>query len=186
MKIIIFFSVPFTINKSGIIRTAGRLDRDSGRKWYAFKVIASDNGSPPQITSTYVAVILDDINDIPPKFSRSEYHHMVASQFPSGTEVATPFAYDDIDTTPTTYQYSLLGGRPGYFEIDRKTGVVTSTAMLSSLQSETMEFTIHALDLYNRELQASAPLTITIVGPSKEPCCCKPPCGKNSTSAVPP
>ena len=103
--------MPFSIDsKTGVIVTTARLDCDGGApRYFTFSVMARDHGDPPKTTTAYVGVIVDDINDNPPQFTQDVYEHSVSDVFPPHTIVATPFAFDDIDSSQTIYHYEMKG-----------------------------------------------------------------------------
>ena len=172
------FTVPFAIKNDGSLVTTKRIDRDAGYEYFRFTVHATDTGAPPHNTSQEVGIIVDDINDNPPHFTMDTYQHMVASNFPASTIIATPFAFDDVDKTDSVYQYSLLGGTPGYFYIDQQTGVIRTTDLARSLKSGKLEFKVVAQDLYNKTLTAEAKLNIQIIQTKqgRKSTCCRVPC----------
>lgn len=170
--------VPFAIKNDGSIITTQRIDRDAGYEYFRFTVHATDNGTPSHNTSQEVGIIVDDINDNPPHFTMDTYQHMVSSNFPASTIIATPFAFDDVDKIDSVYQYSLLGGTPGYFYIDQQTGIIRTTDLARSLKSGKLEFKVVAQDLYNKTLTAEAKLNIQIMQTKqgRKSTCCRVPC----------
>lgn len=179
-------AVPFTIDSdTGELRSATTLDYDGGGRTYMFTVVARDDGDPQRTSEVVVGVILDDINDNPPRFAQPRYHHRVHTIFPAGTVVATPFAYDDVDTSNSVYRYELLGEGAGeFFYIAEHTGVVRTTARLRDIRRNRVEYKLVARDVYNSRLQAEAALVIDIFKQTNVPsCCCKVPCSRNASSS---
>uniref|UniRef100_A0A0L8GQ41 Cadherin domain-containing protein n=1 Tax=Octopus bimaculoides TaxID=37653 RepID=A0A0L8GQ41_OCTBM len=164
--------VPFTLKNDGSIITTKVIDRDAGYEHFRFTVHATDTGSPPHNTSQEVGIIVNDINDNPPHFTMETYQHMVSTNFPGSTIVATPFAFDDVDKTDSVYQYKLHGKNPGYFYINDQTGVVRTTNLARNLKAGMMEFTIVAQDMYNKSLTAEAKLIVRVM----KKFCCRVPC----------
>ncbi|XP_067676182.1 cadherin-related tumor suppressor-like [Haliotis asinina] len=156
-------AVPFKVEADGSITCSERIDRDHGPKYYTFKVRATDNGTPPFNVTRDISVIVDDINDNPPKFPLPKYKHMVSDIFPPRTVVATPFAFDNVDETDSVYHYTMKGDNLGYFHINEKTGVVVTTDMASTLDPQTITYQIEAVDLYNKSLKAVTELEIQVI-----------------------
>ncbi|XP_046553353.1 protocadherin Fat 4-like [Haliotis rubra] len=166
-------TVPFKVEADGAITCSERIDRDHGPKYYTFKVRATDKGTPPFNVTRDISVIVDDINDNPPKFPLPKYKHMVSDVFPPRTVVATPFAFDNVDERDSVYHYTMKGDNLGYFHINEKTGVVVTTDMASTLDPQTITYQIEAVDLYNKSLKAVTELEIQViesVTPSNSTC----------------
>ena len=178
-----YIPAPFVIDsRTGEIRTSAILDFDTGVRAYTFIVVAKDTGDPQKTGQTSVGVILEDINDNPPRFTQEKYHHMVSNMFPAGTEVATPFAYDDVDSANSVYLYSLEGVDAGlYFYIDERSGIVRTTEEFAQISAKRVNFTIHAQDMYNSRLAAKSKLRIDIYHQGGTKCCCKVPCDSSRT-----
>ncbi|CAL8401136.1 unnamed protein product [Boreogadus saida] len=69
---------------TGIITTATALDFESEPK-PSMLVVATDNGRPPLSSTATVDIVLQDINDNTPVFSRSFYNASVKENTPAGT-----------------------------------------------------------------------------------------------------
>ena len=153
---------------SGILKTAGRLDYDKGKKAYTFKICASETNkkSPACATGTGIVVVfVKDKNDNPPVFSQDVYRHSVSSVFPLATTVATPFAYDNVDTLDSSYSYAILKtDHVLYVGIDRQTGVVTLNENFENIPENEvyLEYTLVATDNDNKKLVAKATLGIKV------------------------
>ena len=77
--------MPFRVDSAtGEIRSTALLDFDQGARSFTFKVAAHDLGTPPLTSQVSVGVILDDINDNPPRFTQPVYQHKVHTMFPPG------------------------------------------------------------------------------------------------------
>ena len=75
--------------------------------------------------------------------------------------MATPFAYDDIDSLPGRYTYSLEG--PGaYVTISTSDGVVRTTEALSGVMARMVEYSVVAMDRDNPRLKAVTRLVIDV------------------------
>ena len=178
-KIIIL--VPFKIDRlSGVLKTTGRLDYDKGRKAYTFKICTSETNKKSHACATgngIVVVFVKDKNDNPPVFSQDVYRHSVSSVFPVGTTVATPFAYDSVDTLDSNYSYAILKtdrvlktdhvlktDQVLYVDIGKKTGVVTLNENFENIPENEvyLEYMLVATDNDNKKLVAKATLSIKV------------------------
>lgn len=138
---------------------------------------AKDHGSPPKESEAFVGVILEDINDNPPKFTQKVYHHTIVDFFPPWTIVATPFAFDDVDSSNSIYHYAMEDSNSGiYLYIDPDSGLVRTTDKLKQLNATQVEYTIVATDVFNPKLTATAKLVVDIYHSSPKECCCIVPC----------
>ena len=172
---VIIILVPFKIDRvSGVLKTAGRLDYDKGKKAYTFKICTSETNKKSQACATgngIVVVFVKDKNDNPPVFSQDVYRHSVSSVFPAGTTVATPFAYDSVDTLDSSSSYAILKSdhvlktdQVLYVDIDKKTGVVTLNENFENIPENEvyLEYTLVATDNDNKKLVAKATLSIKV------------------------
>ena len=124
---------------------------------------------------------------------------MVSDVFPVGTVVATPFAYDDVDTTPSFYSYKLhlqgvLGSDGRRLDLDPSaslpltiqsvTGqVIVNEDLRRFPDMDRMDFAVEAVDMRDKKLRATARLIVQVAhGPiSGEGCCCIVPCNNATT-----
>ena len=149
---------------------------------YTFTVKAKDHGSPPYEAEAYIGVILEDINDNPPVFTQKVYHHSVSDLFPPWTTVATPFAFDDVDSSNSIYHYDMQGPDAGmYLFMDPDTGVVRTTDKLKQTNATQVEYNLVATDVFNPSLVAKSKLVVDMYHTQIKACCCIVPC-KSSTS----
>ena len=78
---------------------------------YVF-VAAKDRGVPPRIGKTRVAVVIEDINDTPPKFEKDSYYEFVSENIPVGTTIAMLQATDADSPANTDLMYSFTKSSP--------------------------------------------------------------------------
>ena len=163
-----YYTVPFKIDqKSGILKTTRKLDYDKGQKAYTFKVCTSERykSHSCRTEAGIVVVFVKDKNDNAPVFSQTIYRHSVASVFPMGTVVATPFAYDSVDSIVSTYSYEIMGNRKEmYVDIDRNTGVVKLNENFETIADNVvfLDYILVARDISNKKLFAKAKLNIKV------------------------
>ena len=171
-----FVAVPFRVDpQTGILRTTRRLDYDTGDRVFTLKICTSSlrTRKRKRKCKTEVGLInvfIRDINDNPPVFSQSIYKHSVASMFPIGTTVASPFAYDIIDTVVSNYTYSIQSNdATQYVDIDPKSGIVTLNTNFRSIKESVshLEYTLFARDNKKRHLYGKAILSIQVFHPER-------------------
>ena len=99
-------NLPFGINsQTGDLYLTRKLDRETVNQ-YVFHVKAEDKGRPPMSSQTKVTVNVGDINDNPPRFSKSIYFGSVEENAGFGTTIVQVTATDP-DLGQTTIFYSL-------------------------------------------------------------------------------
>uniref|UniRef100_A0A8C5B076 Protocadherin-16 n=1 Tax=Gadus morhua TaxID=8049 RepID=A0A8C5B076_GADMO len=155
---------------TGIITTATALDFESEPK-PSMLVVATDNGRPPLSSTATVDIVLQDINDNTPVFSRSFYNASVKENTPAGTcflEVGEPsrnplFLFPppiplslspstalrlslSLPSLPPHYRlHPLLVGDPeGYFTVDRTSGSVRTALPLDHETRPSLELEVQA------------------------------------------
>ncbi|KAG0414954.1 hypothetical protein HPB47_007882, partial [Ixodes persulcatus] len=115
----------FSIDEtSGIVMLNRPLDREE-RATFNLTVQASDHGTPQLSSLATLLVVVQDVNDNPPEFSRKFYHAVVSEASAVGVEVLKVLATsrDSGLNAEVTYFFSA-GNELGHFSIDAKTGSV--------------------------------------------------------------
>ena len=93
------------------------LDFDNGIRKFELNIIAKDRGVPPHQTNTTLSIFIDDVDDLPPMFTREAYYTRVKEFFSiTGKAIHKPLkieppveAYDQ-DSLNSTLQYSIVSG----------------------------------------------------------------------------
>lgn len=104
--------------------TAKILDREAQAK-YQLQITAQNRGST---TAGYcnLTIIVDDENDNNPNFEQSKYEATLLEDVPLGTKVLTAKAHDADMGVNAKITYSLANQTVNVFQIDNKTGVITT------------------------------------------------------------
>lgn len=103
------------------------------------------------------------MNDHNPEFERQFYRVSVAENLPIGTKVLTPVVTDKDIGPNSLIRFSLLGDKVERFNIDNKTGVITTAVVLDREDVPIYHFTLMAQDSSVTEPRAAAVnLTITV------------------------
>ena len=101
----------FRINgKSGQITVDknAKFDRET-RSRFSLIILATDRGTPARTGTTTVMVIIDDVNDSPPKFTEPNFKKAVCENVAEGSIVANCSA---VDLDENSYlKYKIVGVR---------------------------------------------------------------------------
>ena len=111
---------------SGIIRTAGNLDREA-KDLYILNISGIDGGLNPNSAYCTVAIRIIDINDNVPVFTESGYEASVIESAPVGSTVILIKAVDPDQGVAGTVTYTMSSDT---FGIDKFTGSVDTTQLL--------------------------------------------------------
>ena len=120
----------FRINSDGDIFVSGEIDREENSQ-YILTITAQDHGQPPFSSQSKVKIIIDDINDNTPQFTRARYQERVLETFQVGQIIANVSAVDrdSGDNGRITYRITY-GNRAHKFALDALTGEMTLIAPL--------------------------------------------------------
>lgn len=105
--------------------TARPLDRESQSK-YSLTVTAHDQGDPTLQSSCNLTVSVEDQNDNDPKFKQDMYSAAIFEDVPVDTSVLKVQATDEDIGVNSRIIYSLANESQWLFQIDNKTGVITT------------------------------------------------------------
>ncbi|XP_015435266.1 PREDICTED: cadherin-related tumor suppressor [Dufourea novaeangliae] len=146
----------FRINAStGDIFLLRPLDRELVPE-YTHTLEAMDTGSPPLTGAGIIRIVVLDVNDHSPEFTRQEYKAMVTENSASGTWVTKPHATDKDEGLNAKIRYSLLGENSERFTADPDTGEVFTVVPLDREQTSVYHLTLVAQDSSPTEPRASA------------------------------
>lgn len=107
--------------------SARPLDRES-HPIYQLLIMAQDRGSPvPLRGSCNLTVTVRDQNDSDPIFERPRYTARIREDASIGTVVLTIKATDADSGINAKLVYSLANESQSLFDVDEKTGVITTT-----------------------------------------------------------
>nr|XP_046916120.1 protocadherin Fat 4-like isoform X2 [Dermatophagoides farinae] len=110
-------------------------------------IAAKDKGTPPRIGKTMVAVIIQDINDSPPKFEKEVYYHFISEDSAVGM-ILTELKASDADSTALTnlvYSFSKNTGNVP-FAINPDNGIVNVSRQLDVSESQQYSITVEVFD----------------------------------------
>ncbi|XP_046380464.2 protocadherin Fat 1-like isoform X3 [Haliotis rufescens] len=112
-------------SETGVIITKKKLDYERRTDFY-FLAVAIDCGIPALNSTVVVHIILMDLNDNAPHFSRTYYECRITDQAKRGQLVTKVVAYDDDQSNTGTLFYSIVNGNEKKtFAIDSSCGLIT-------------------------------------------------------------
>ncbi|XP_073940810.1 cadherin EGF LAG seven-pass G-type receptor 1 isoform X2 [Castor canadensis] len=147
---------------TGAVSTARALDRET-KDTHVLKVSAVDHGSPRRTAATYLTVTVSDTNDHSPVFEQSEYRERVRENLEVGYEVLTIRATDGDAPSNANMRYRLLEGAGGVFEIDARSGVVRTRAVVDREEATEYQLLVEANDQGRNPGPLSATAIVHIV-----------------------
>ncbi|XP_039601252.1 protocadherin-9 isoform X2 [Polypterus senegalus] len=165
-KVICFIEkdVPFHLkavyDNQYLLETSSLLDYE-GTKEYSFKIVASDSGKPSLNQTALVRVKLEDENDNPPIFSQPVIELSVLENNVRGLYLTTISATDEDSGKNAEIVYQL-GPNASFFDLDRKTGVLTASRVFDREEQERFLFTVTARDNGTPPLQSQAAVIVTV------------------------
>lgn len=116
----------FSIHEeTGVVTVKKPLDREVQSE-FVLRVAARDQApTEPQLVSTVILkIVLDDVNDNPPKFIPPNYRVKVREDLPVGTVVMWLEAHDPDAGASSQVRYSLADSGDDKFEVDKVSGAV--------------------------------------------------------------
>ncbi|XP_074128198.1 cadherin EGF LAG seven-pass G-type receptor 1 isoform X2 [Sminthopsis crassicaudata] len=147
---------------TGAVTTSRPLDRET-KDTHVLKVTALDHGSPQRSGATYLTVTVSDTNDHSPVFEQVEYRETVRENLEVGYEVLTIRATDGDAPSNANMRYRLLEGADGPFEIDPRSGVVRTRALVDREEVAEYQLLVEANDQGRNPGPRSATATVRIV-----------------------
>ncbi|XP_069061397.1 protocadherin-9 isoform X1 [Pleurodeles waltl] len=166
-KVICFIEkeVPFHLkavyDNQYLLETSAPLDYEGTRE-FSFKIVAADTGKPSLNHSALVRVELEDENDNPPIFSQPVIELSVSENNRRGLYLTTITATDE-DRGKNAELVYQLGPNASFFELDRRTGVLTASRVLDREEQERFIFTVTARDGGTPPLQSQAAVIVTVL-----------------------
>lgn len=152
------------IPDTGVIKASRRFDREEVGT-YTFEVLAVDRGNPPLTGQATVTVVISDVNDVAPSFSKESYRFQIYENNNSGSIVGDIKASDPDLGSGGMVLFSLKT----QYDTDNLPFAVGSDGILSSLgkldreEKDTYFFYVIATDQGRQKLSSSAQITVQIL-----------------------
>ncbi len=132
---------------TGVVKVTGPLDRETFSR-YDLTIEARDQAKlDPQLFSfTDLVVVLEDINDNPPKFVPTIYRIKVPEDVPPGTVLLWVESFDLDLESGGLISYNLKNSEAGTFFLDTSTGCLTLERELDFEKQQSYNLTVRAVD----------------------------------------
>ena len=155
---------PFHINSSsGEISLQSSLDYEQNTSW-VFSVVAEDDGAMRLNDTATVTVVVGDVNDNAPVFSKAVYKADVKEGSSGGDFVILVTAHDADSLPNAMITYNITSGNTDkIFAIDPSNGIVTVAGTINHEQNSTHTLVITAVDSENPQLSNNTSVVITVV-----------------------
>lgn len=155
--------VPFVIDtNSGKLKTIRQLDYET-KSTYALTVIATDSGSPARTATALVSIIITDVNDNLPVFSKASYQISVSDALPIGSSVLQVTATDNDSGTNGQLFFSISKGNSDKFHMDATSGLLSLSGKLDRTVVDSYVLQVTAQDSGVPSQTASSVVTISVV-----------------------
>ncbi|XP_055985703.1 cadherin EGF LAG seven-pass G-type receptor 3 isoform X1 [Sorex fumeus] len=148
---------------SGAITLQAPLDYED-QVTYTLAITARDNGIPQKADTTYVEIMVNDVNDNAPQFVASHYTGLVSEDAPPFTSVLQISATDRDAHANGRVQYTFQNGEDGDgdFTIEPTSGIVRTVRRLDREAVPVYELTAYAVDRGMPPLRTPVSIQVTV------------------------
>ncbi|XP_039766205.1 cadherin EGF LAG seven-pass G-type receptor 3 [Ornithorhynchus anatinus] len=131
---------------------------------YTLAITAKDNGIPQKADTTYVEIMVNDVNDNAPQFVASHYPGVISEDAPPFTSVLQISATDRDAHTNGRVQYTFQNGEDGDgdFTIEPTSGIVRTVRRLDRESVPVYELTAYAVDRGVPPLRTPVNIQVTV------------------------
>lgn len=144
---------------TGQLTIKTKLDREA-IPHYVIKVIARDQGTPPQSSTATVYLSVQDVNDNSPEFYPQHYFVQISEDTPVASSLIRVTAKDIDEGENAAIRFGIESGSEGMFQIDDGTGVISLKASLINSQKVVYRLKISAKDKGERKAMEDAVVEI--------------------------
>ncbi|KYO29743.1 prestin isoform B [Alligator mississippiensis] len=132
---------------SGAITLQAELDYED-QVTYTLAITAKDNGIPQKADTTYVEIMVNDVNDNAPQFVSAHYQGIISEDATPFTSVLQISATDRDAHTNGRVQYTFQNGEDGDgdFTIEPTSGIIRTVRRLDRESVPVYELTAYAVD----------------------------------------
>ncbi|XP_033646357.1 protocadherin Fat 4-like [Asterias rubens] len=160
----------FSLNPiTGIIKNLVVFDREvlqaeTGQSYFTFDAVVRDKGVVPFQDRSSITIVISDINDNAPVFSRSSYQATISELAENGTHVLRVTASDSDDGDNSYIVYSIMeGNEEKKFHIGRTSGQITLIGLLDRETTSEYMLTIKAQDAGTIPMSKMIGVTIEVL-----------------------
>ncbi len=143
------------------VATVVQLDRES-RSRYNLALTCQDEGREPQVSIKHIDVIVLDVNDNDPVFSKPKYEANVTENNYVGAFIVRVNASDLDENENGRIEYQLDKSVEFTFHIDSNSGTITARAIFDREQHAQYKFNVIAVDHGSPPRSGSALVTVHI------------------------
>ncbi|XP_035376437.1 cadherin EGF LAG seven-pass G-type receptor 2 isoform X2 [Electrophorus electricus] len=165
-------SIPqFSIDSdTGAVTTQMELDYED-QVSYTLAITARDNGIPQKSDTTYLEILVNDVNDNLPRFLRDRYLGSVMEDVPTFTSVVQVSATDRDSGLNGRVFYTFQGGDDGDgdFIIESTSGIVRTLRRLDRENTPIYHLQAFAVDKGIPALKTSVDIQVTILDVNDNP-----------------
>ncbi|XP_021070320.1 protocadherin gamma-A4 isoform X16 [Mus pahari] len=136
---------------------------------YNITITATDRGTPPLSTETYISLQVVDINDNPPTFTHASYSAYIPENNPRGASILSITAQDPDSGENAQVIYSLsedtIQGAPlsSYVSINSNTGVLYALRSFDYEQFQDLKLLVTARDGGTPPLSSNVSLSLFVL-----------------------
>ncbi|KAG8128139.1 hypothetical protein E2320_015007, partial [Naja naja] len=132
---------------TGAITLQAELDYED-QVTYTLAITAKDNGIPQKADTTYVEIMVNDVNDNAPQFVSAHYQGVISEDSPPFTSVLQISATDRDAHANGRVQYTFQNGEDGDgdFIIEPTSGIIRTIRRLDRESIPVYELTAYAVD----------------------------------------
>ncbi|MED6273157.1 hypothetical protein CHARACLAT_003815 [Characodon lateralis] len=153
----------FSIDEeTGVIRTVESLDREMVQHYW-LSVYATDLGTEPLMSWTHVFLEVLDINDNAPELSQPVYFASIQENMDKVTSVIQVLATDVDMSSEGKLSYQMLESHRTYFDVDPKTGVISTHSALNREDKPEHSVEVIVSDNGSPSLQSTATVVIQVL-----------------------
>ncbi|XP_029430115.1 cadherin EGF LAG seven-pass G-type receptor 2 [Rhinatrema bivittatum] len=155
---------------TGAVTTQMDLDYED-QVSYTLAITAKDNGIPQKSDTTYLEILVNDVNDNPPQFLRDSYQGSVYEDVPAFTSVLQVSATDRDSGLNGRVSYTFQGGDDGDgdFLIESTSGIVRTLRRLDRENVPLYELKAFAVDKGIPALKMPIDIQITVLDVNDNP-----------------
>ncbi|XP_069754250.1 protocadherin Fat 1-like [Narcine bancroftii] len=148
--------------QTGELMTVSTLDRENQA---VYNLVAKASDGSGLYCEADISIVLQDVNDNPPKFSASQYAVSVFDNTTIKTPVAVVHARDPDIGLNSEVMYALVESANEYFSIDELSGVIYLAKSLHKEQQKTFTLIVQARDHgLVQSLSSFATVIISVIG----------------------
>uniref|UniRef100_A0AAY4BCD1 Cadherin EGF LAG seven-pass G-type receptor 2 n=1 Tax=Denticeps clupeoides TaxID=299321 RepID=A0AAY4BCD1_9TELE len=155
---------------TGAVTTQMELDYED-QVSYTLAITARDNGIPQKSDTTYLEILVNDVNDNSPRFLRDQYTGAVMEDVPVFTSVVQVSATDRDSGLNGRVFYTFLGGDDGDgdFIIESTSGIVRTLRRLDRENMPLYDLKAFAVDKGVPPLKTSVNIQVTVLDVNDNP-----------------